>query len=91
MNQPTAAQLANTQLRAMPRHHNNCKEAAYCRPAAQVCDIVGFNDDSTQFIGHISGTILPVRWHNQKCHTTGWRWLVNKVNGQSHQAQFTKT
>jgi len=53
-------------------------------------DIVGFNVPLDTLLV-ISGTILRVRWPNQQCHGTEGRWLVNQVNGQSHQAQLNKT
>jgi len=34
--------------------------------------------------------ILRVRWPNEQRPSTEGRWLVNQVNGQSHQAQLTK-
>ena len=35
--------------------------------------------------------ILRATWPNQQCHSTGGRWLVNQVNGQSHQYYVRET
>ena len=32
----------------------------------------------------ISEMVLWVTWHNQQCHSTEGRWLVNHIKGQSH-------
>jgi len=34
---------------------------------------------------------LQVRWPNQQRHSTEGQWLLNQVNGQSHQAKLTKS
>ena len=35
--------------------------------------------------------ISRARWPNQQCCSTEGQWLVNQVEGQSHQAQLTKS
>jgi len=34
--------------------------------------------------------ILHVKWQNQQCHSIEGQWLVNHIEGRSHQAQLTK-